>query len=515
MKSPDENVDRRRGIRVTADTLRGRFLWLLGLSVVLHLVATPVSGWLGLAGSWLSAAEEPPPPVEELDAIPIDLVHDEPDTPNESVDGLPEQDPVEVIDELIAAPMVPSEPSVDKSAAAARELQRRAELEEKRRADAAKERKRVEAQRKRADAGSRKANQADAGAVTESSEAPRVADAGRSRSKSSGTSEPRAIENPVALVGKTGQIVESNARLQLILYIDRIRSHAVGERVAKILPRLPQWRDFFGDGGLNPVRDFDRFFVAGPSFYYSEHLFVALSYNTKREKVRAAIDRLVQRDGRWLKNTPLPAAIAVADRAPRLFVLAKKKLVYIAPPKLEQQALALGDRGLPDARGEEALVAVIKEPSKSFWQAGLDIPKSAHDARLRITPLADGALRLEITAQEASEAAAESTATKVAHSINAKVELLSGVSNVLSRFGFGALTRGMDFPRVAFEARGKQIRGEVVLTKAQVGFILDRIERQLAFVEDEPQDSATAGKPALKPSRLPAPPPSASTASPK
>ena len=81
---------------------------LLAASLFVHLVLTPAASWIGLLGALFPEEGRTPPPPEELDAIPIELL--EPDEEPESAptnDGtkLPEEDPIEVIDELIGPPI--------------------------------------------------------------------------------------------------------------------------------------------------------------------------------------------------------------------------------------------------------------------------------------------------------------------------------------------------------------------------------------------------------------------------
>lgn len=498
------------GIRVQTDTLRKRFRWLVVGSILLHLVLTPVAGLVGLAGWWLDRDSAQAPPPEELDAIPIELLDESALPAPTPSDGLPEQDPVEVIDELIEVPESPDtatpdeqpetspEPSEQAREEAAREAaeQRRREQQlreaERRAAEQARQRAEQERARAAADAG---------GAAPDAGATEKTVQEGAKKA----APKRRAIENPVALVGKAGEVVESNANLQLILYANRIRKHPVGKRIARMLPRLPQWNDFFGDGHLNPIEDFDQLFAAGPSFYYSQHLFIALAYNTESQQIRQAIDRLVKRNGRWLPDTPVPAAIARADRADRLFVMPKDgKVVYVAPPKLQRQALALGGRSLPQPRGDEAMVALIKNPKKSLWQLGLDIPPSTRDLRVRLTPLPEGAVELELVAHEETEAAAKTTAERVQADLDDRWATLTGVTSLLSRFGFGGLTRGMQLPKLQLRAQGAEIRGELVLQQDHVEFILDRVERHVAYLES----GATAPTvPSAKASSAPTPPP--------
>lgn len=457
-------------------TLRRRLGWLLLLSLLLHTLLTPLAGWLGVFSLWFDQEEQAPPPLEELDAIPIDLFEDPADT--KPADALPEDDPVGLIEELVpdALPVAPEQPK-PKPVAKKPDQPKTDETEQV------------------SDAGAPEASATEAAPTPPVDTAPAVAGEPSASATAKETpvdagvppvaEAPKQIANPVALSGEAGELVKSNAKLGLTLYTDRIRNHPVGKRIAELLPNLPQWNDFFAGTKLNPIRDFDRFFVAGPSFYHTQEVVVALQYNTKAEPIRAAIDQLVKRRGRWLESTPIPMALAEADRAERLFLMPAGRLVLVVPPRLQKQAVKM-KVGIPDPIGPEALVASMREPRAALARLGLQIPETTRDALLRITPLENGQILIELTAQEESPEAAKRTAQTVAQAVNSFVELVSSASSLLSQFGFGGLKGGVTFPKITLEAHGKEIRGRQILSQAHADFILDRVERQLALRSKAP-----------------------------
>lgn len=450
-------------------------VWFLAVSLLLHLVLTPVAGWLGLAGMLFDrvAAPSEEPPLERLDNIPIELF--EAQEPEAETEALPDEDPVALIEEWVKEPRSPPA----SSAAAPRPTPNKPESSASPTPEENPDQQ--ESPRSITDAGAPEEQSPAADRSAEPASKPAAAsesDAGKPL-RAERPKPPRRIDNPVALAGKAGEITKSNASVGLILYAERVRDHRVGKRIAQVLPQLPQWDDYFHGGQLNPVRDFDRLFMAGPSFYHSSELVIALTYNTERRVVRQAIDRLVKREGRWLKDAPMPAAIARADRAERLIIMPPSKSVMIVPPRLRKQAFRSQGLSIPDPKGPEALVAFTVQPSKALARFGLNIPKSVAQASLRLTPLVDGGALVEVSADDESPERARSTATAVERDLNGIIDLISGVSNVLSRFGFGALTQGARLPKVELQAKGKQIWGQVRLDAQQVNFLLDRIERQL------------------------------------
>ncbi len=438
--------------RGRADTTRRRFWWLLGVSLLLHLVLTPAAGWLGLFSLLFEPPEADAPELEELNAIPIELFED---AEEEGGNELPERDPVALIDKLI--------PDAPKDPAAAPPPKPEPPPQPSAKPEASKP--------------PPEPDPPDAGPPpSEEPDATQSADAGPDKPQARDPrKKKREIGDPVALAGKAGDLVKSNARLGLTIYNDRVRSHPIGKRIAQILPQLPQWRDFFGGTQLNPVEHFDRLFMSGPSFYYSEEVVVALQYNTPAAPIRAAIDQLVQRKGQWIEDAPVPTAIAHADRADRLFVMAAPHVVLVAPPRLRAQIMKAKLKGIPAPKGDEAVLAFMKKPAKAFARFGVNMPESVSDARLRITPLENGAVELEIRAVEANADAAERTAKEASEAINGLLGLLALRNAVDRLFGGDPVT----FPKVDLEADGNKIFGRQVLQKEHVDFILDRVEKHL------------------------------------
>lgn len=472
--------------RVSGDTRRA-FFWLLGLSLILHLIFTPLAGLVGLFELWFdrpTAADEGP--VEQLKELPIELF--EQDQPAVTTPGqLPEEDPVSEIDRLVELPVAePAKPSPT-ARVAKPEPKPKTERDPK-----------TETETPNADAGAVPApsNSAPNAAPVPPPVASAATPALDTREPSTATrpiashavedkppvtrGSDTPIENPVTLAGKAGKIIEKQTSVGLVLYLDRVRAHPMGKRIGALLPKLPQWDEFFGKSAVNPVADFDRMFLLGPSFADSSGLVMAIEYNTATEKVRGAVDNLVKQRGTWLSGAKVPTALTYADRAERVIFFPAPKVVVIVPPHLREQAQKQGVVGVPPAKGPEAMVAFTVNPAKALRRFGLELPASLQSAKLRVTPLPSGEALIELEAQDESAASAKQNAATLTQQINGLIELVSGVSNLLGRFGFGGVSAGVDLPRVTLEADGKLIKGRQVLTAAQIGFILGEVERQLS-----------------------------------
>lgn len=442
--------------RVFSDTGR-RFAWLLGISALLHLPAWPaLFTLLGLVLDRPSAQEMPPQ--EALLAIPVELF----EAASEPTE-LPQEDPVALIDELIEAPVAPQKSALQakQPALPAKPLPKKKTPPKPKLVKKAKVKKRKVA------------------AKPVTSPKPSVP-------KDKAVAKGAPIKSPLALSGAAKPLIASNARIGLTLEMSRIRNHALGARFARMLPALPQWRDFFDGTGLSPVRDIDRFFLAGPSLRTSGEVLVAFSHHAGVDKMRTAVDKLIEKSkqrgqrGEWTKlSNNRPAAFVYADRAPRLIGLSTDKLAIVVPPRLEKQLGKLGLKSVPKPEGGAALVASIRDPQRSFRTLGVKVPASLKEVRVQLLPLSGGRARVRMDATDTSAQTAQASARRLEEDVNAALGLVTSLSGMLGQLGFGRLGKGSDLPRVEFRTRGKDIYADVTLSAAQVNFIIDRVERQL------------------------------------
>lgn len=467
--------------RVQRDTRRA-FYWLLAVSLLLHLVLTPFAGLLSFIDGWLTRDEvADETPAEQLKELPIELFEDEPE-PEPKPDVLPEEDPVALIDKIVELP-VEAQPAAQP--ATPKPEPAKPEPKSTPKPDGTKP------------AASTTSPEVDAGApppaaapttsapavppAASSVTAPEPAPTAPSSESPSGPVTPPSadLDNPVTLAGKGGKIVEKQTSVGLILYMDRVRSHPLGKRIAALLPKLPQWDEFFGDSRVNPVQDFDRMFLLGPSFSDSSGLVMAIDYNTSQDKIRAAVNGLVKQRGSWLTGSKIPTALTWADRAERVILFPGPKTIMVVPPHLREQAQRQGVVGVPKAKGPEAMVAFTVNPAKVLRRFGVDIPATLQSATVRLTPLDDGGALLELEARDESEARAKETAQLLTTQINATVDALGSVSGIASMFGFRGLAEVATLPHVKLTADGNKVKGRQVLSQSQVTFILGQVEREL------------------------------------
>jgi hypothetical protein len=212
------------------------------------------------------------------------------------------------------------------------------------------------------------------------------------------------------LGASTRGIADSNANVRLSLFLDRVREHPLGNQLGQLLKSVYQWRDFFTPAALDPVKDFDRIFLFGPQLRDSSQVAAFLQHNMRPARVRRAIDGIVKRSGAgsaWLKGSKNPAARAVADRAPRLFVLYPNHVVAVVPPGAEKDALALPEFRLPAAKGEELARIFVKTPARALLGTRFQISQSIRSAEIRVYADAGGGARVEADLEDESSEAAQ------------------------------------------------------------------------------------------------------------
>ncbi|HVY27369.1 MAG TPA: hypothetical protein VHB79_12515 [Polyangiaceae bacterium] len=465
-------MERKTRWRVHLDTTPQRLGRFFALAVALHVPFSPVLGLLGLIRLMGGETEAPAlPPVTE---IPLDLIED--DTPPAKAPGdtpegaqqtptvEPESAPAEPAPELPKPKPKPKPKPEPKDAGA-------------------------DAEREDKDAGEPDAaNPSDAGSSQGGG------DAGPPHKPGEG------IGSPVAGIADK-RVVDPNANVQVMVYNERVRQHPLGGRVGPLLRNVYQWRDFFGPTAIDPVRDIDRMMLVGPQLRDSRDVVAILQFNIAQERVRGAVDTLVQRDpeGAWLDG-PVPVARAHADRGERAFVLPSAKLLIVTPPSALESAKRFRRATLPGPKADEIAIAHLATPWRAFLGMPVQIPKSIQSANLRLSATEDGGVVIDVLAHDENEASAQSDAQALTSALTAATSLDLGL--------FGSVLFGSSqkkfIQKSSFEADGSDVRGEIVLTRAQTETLLDLAGSFLAGRAPRPRPLASAvATPGQAPSNAP------------
>ena len=437
------------------DTTRRRLVGLLALSVLFHVPLTPIAALLGLL-TLLFPQDEQAAAAEQIEAIPVSLL---------SAEEL----------EQLGGKAAEPQPKAAEPAPAAAESD-----------DDLMEQLLAEDEPKPAEEEPKPPSTGPDGGVAKTEEP--GADAGGGPE-----AEEQPLRDPVALAGAASSVADPNANVRLMLLNERVRGHPLGARLGPLLARLPQWRSFFGPTGIDPIRDLDGMFAAGPQLRVSDEVVAVLSYNVPQQKMRAALDAIVQREpkGQWL-STRIPAARARADRAERTFVLARPGIVMMVPPRLTDDAIKKAPHAsFPKIGGNAALVAFIATPWRVLLgvNAPIDIPRSIRSVMLAVSPRADGGVDLRLEALDESPEAAAQNAVMLSHAINLVTQRNMGALGALL---FGGQTLRLIEP-VAFRADGSKIVGTARATQRQVDRILNFAESWLDSYDRRMQPPAPVG----------------------
>ncbi len=429
--------------RGQSDTNRARLVWVLVGSLLLHSPLTPV---FTLIGWFLLPPPEPPPVVEPITSIAVDLLEGEEAASAPKV-AAPE-------------PAAPEESSVsiDPTPAAAEKAPVR-------------------------DAGA----PVDAGAPDAEPEADAgSADAGAPEDGGAGEGDAGADEggprDPIALVGEAQKLVGNNGNVQVVIDTEKVRAHRLGPRIGRMLGAIPQWRDFLGHSQIDAIRDFDRLVISAPQLVADSSELVAILFaNVPDKQLRAAVDALVQADpkhGEWKKKAPVPTATAYADRAARVFVLPSPGVVVVTPPSAEKAAQGLRKLKAPSLPGEVVLRGKLVTPANAAKGLPIQMPPSLKSVKVMwftLTPTVGGGVVIELEAEDASPEQASENATA----------LLGAVRSIPLNAVF--------LDRFTFDADGTKIKGRISLRQQQVLMVLSMVEMQLLKLR--PPDSSGSTPP--------------------
>jgi len=442
--------------RVHLDTTPRRLARWLALSVALHAPLTPLMGFLGLL-QFLNTDEQEAPTLPPVTEIPLDIIEDEQERPADA----PAETPAAPPPEAMVAPPAVKEP--DAPATKPKE-----EPKPKEPPDAG-----------APDAG----DQSDAGLAEDAG----TGDAGAPPRKPG-----EGIGSPVAGIGDK-RVVDPNANVQVLVHTDRVRRHPLGGRVGPMLRNVYQWRDFFGPTAIDPIKDIDRMLIVGPQLRDSREVVAILQFNLAQDRVRAAVDALVARDpeGGWL-DAGVPVAVARADRGERAFVFPSPQVLVVTPPSAQASAQRLPRKfRLPAPKGDEIALAKLATPWRAFLGLPVAIPKSIKSAELRLSPMPDGGVMIDILAHDESEALAAQDAQALTAALQAATSLDLGL--------FGAVLFGSSkkkfIEKGTFEADGSDIRGEIVLTRQQLETVLELAGGLLTGRAPKPRAPSSAAAP--------------------
>ncbi|MGC4065807.1 MAG: hypothetical protein QM784_14390 [Polyangiaceae bacterium] len=170
--------------------------------------------------------------------------------------------------------------------------------------------------------------------------------------------------------------------MKVHLFTSQIQKHPAGRAIAALLASEPQWRDFLGPGGIDPIVDLSRIAIYGPQLVDSSKVAVFLEYSVETKDVTSAVDELVRNTpgARWAKENGKRVAYVKAASANRVVIFFPGKLIAIVPPGpvATQLVAAKGLPALPEpSETGEVFQGFLRTPHRVrlFRRLGIENPR--------------------------------------------------------------------------------------------------------------------------------------------
>lgn len=252
-----------------------------------------------------------------------------------------------------------------------------------------------------------------------------------------------------------GDIARSiaDAKIGMLVYVDRARSHPVSARLAS----LDLYQPLLEGTGLDPQRDIERAYVAAPSATGGDRTVVVAQYSPTEEQVKGAIDVMISKSqppGEWLKDVGVPAAKVTVRGQTRVVALPAPSLLVVLPESKAKAAKRFaGTGGFPDPEGKEAAVATVVDPGRSLRAPQAPrVPETLKKARATITLSDDGGADVKVVGESESE----SQAAADAEALTSEIDRVTSLKVAFIKVRL--------FGPVEFKPEGSQVKSDVRLT---------------------------------------------------
>lgn len=221
----------------------------------------------------------------------------------------------------------------------------------------------------------------------------------------------QTLKDPLAVAGGPGKFAVKNPHVQVLFNGNRLRGNTAGSSLGGVLTSLPEWKSFFDGTGIDPIGDTEHLLIAGPQLRRSKDVVVWMQYRGSEGDMRAAVDKLVKRTrgGEWIEDAPVPAAIAGAHGARRVFALVPgKKLLVILPYDARADLAKVKGVKPFNQTSKAGIVIALATPRNAFagYEDVIDVPKTFKWMRLVVTPRQDGGADVALEIGDASDEAA-------------------------------------------------------------------------------------------------------------
>lgn len=278
--------------------------------------------------------------------------------------------------------------------------------------------------------------------------------------------------DPNAVAGAPSNLVGKDPNVKVLIAGDRLRKYELGGMFGDVLSAIPQWQTFIGTSGIDPVKDINHMLIGGPQLRDSRQVVVVLDMAVSDQKARETINAIIKRGnppGKWLDDTPIPAAIAQADRGERIFAMVPgKHLVVVLPSSAKDQLKTVKAIKPFDKSSNVGIAIFLKTPHTAFQGLPFKLPNTLRNLRVNVIPTDDSGVDVVLEVEDKDENLAREHANQLETIIESvrKVDLpFIGSYEVLGKTKFVTV--------------GTLIRAETHASRKQLVLIMGMAKKQL------------------------------------
>jgi hypothetical protein len=267
------------------------------------------------------------------------------------------------------------------------------------------------------------------------------------------------------------------AKLGALLYLDKVRNHPLGPRLLDLV----SVGMVFDGTDLDPKKQVERMYVAAAGTGNGEAVMVVVEHTADEAQIKKAMEALVKRSGehgKWLEGASVPAAkIRIKDSDSVILAVSKNVLVVTSPKYAKQAESLKGTGGLPDPKGDAALIGTAEDPSESLKGRGRapKIPPTISSARAEITLKDDGSAVIEVDGISTTPEQAKADAKKLTKEIDNATSMKVSVVRV----------RLFEPPK--FEADNDHVKSRRELSRAELERLLSLAGAAAARAKPKPE----------------------------
>ena len=251
------------------------------------------------------------------------------------------------------------------------------------------------------------------------------------------------------------------ARVTMIIYMDRVRKHALAPKLAA----LDVVSDTFDGTDIDPLEDVDRAVIAARTARSQKDAIAVAEHHVEPARLKASMTKMVEAsgdEGRWLTGYPFDAAKVVVRKRKTVVMAVTPTLFVVTSPKHVRRAATLHESGgIPNPTNPAAIVADANQPSSSLKARRVPpVPKTVNHLYAELVLRDDGGADLAIDGESSSVDQARADATKLTEDIDK-------ASNVnLGFFKFKA------FEPIVFKPDGNMVRARRRVSKKELDALL-------------------------------------------